>query len=104
MYENEVSSLFDYVMLYMKIWKLSVQLRIHNQNHWLVSTYRYMCEIETAAYDLSKSVLIDAESMKFKPSIIVVALVTAAIEIKFNLFLNERGKANASSQQNADAS
>ena len=89
-YENEVSSLFDYVMLYIKIWKMSCQLKMAEKKNWLISTYRFLCDIETEVYDISKSVLIDAESMKFKPSIIIAAVVTATIEMYLKRLFDDK--------------
>lgn len=37
--------------------------------------------METACYDFTKSVLIDSEVLKFKPSIIVPSLITSTLEI-----------------------
>lgn len=84
-YQNEVSSLFDFVMLYMKIWKMSCQIKLGEPQQWLVSTYKFLCEVETQTYDLSKSLLIDAESLKYNPSISVAAIVTVALQINFRL-------------------
>ena len=57
--------MFDFVMLYMKIWKLGCQHKIAAKNQWFMSTYKFVCEVESAAYDFTKSLLIDAESMNF---------------------------------------
>lgn len=47
----------------------------------LVTTYKFVCDVETAVYDFTKSLLIDAESLKYRQSIMVVALISATIEI-----------------------
>lgn len=83
-YENESATMFDFVLLYMKIWKICCQNKVGSKNKWLMSTYQFMCEIEQQAYDLTKSVLIDCECSKFRPSLIVVSLITAAIELNLN--------------------
>lgn len=49
-----------------------------------------MCEVEQQAYDLTKSTLIDAECHKFKPSLIVAALITAALEINLTIKYHKR--------------
>lgn len=84
-YENETSTLFDFVLLLIKMWKISCQNSLGQSKQWLASTYHFMCEIEQQAYDLTKSTLIDAECHKFKPSLVVAALITAAIEINLNI-------------------
>ena len=89
-YENEVSTLFDFVMLYMKIWKLACQRRINDKNRFYSSTYKFICDVETVTYDYTKSVLIDSESTKYKPSIIVASLVCVAIEVSLKLMIKSK--------------
>jgi len=56
-----------------------------DRKQWLTSTYRFMCEVEQQAYDLTKSILIDAECLRFKPSLIVASIITVAIEINLRI-------------------
>jgi len=55
-----------------------------------LSTYKFVCEIEQAAYDFTKSVLIDAECMKFKASIVVAAIISATIEIQLKMRMHDQ--------------
>ena len=89
-YENEVPSLFDFVMLYMKLFKMGCQLKISDKKQWYWSTYHLLCEVEQVAYDFVKSVLIDAESLKYKPSILVAAVISVSLEILFKTKLQEK--------------
>lgn len=91
-YENEVTTMFDYIMLYMKIWKVACQTKIGAKHHHYVSTYKFICEVESTAYDFTKSLLIDAESLKHKSSIMVAAIVSVSIEIIFQSKIDERKK------------
>ena len=50
----------------------------------LYSTYKFVCDIETAVYDFTKSVLIDAEALKFLPSLTVAAIMSTTLEIYFS--------------------
>lgn len=79
-YENEVTYLFDFVMLFMKLWKMSCQ-QLLMSSQLLVTTYKFVCDVETAVYDFTKSLLIDAECLKYRQSTMVVALISATIEI-----------------------
>lgn len=88
-YENEVSYLFDFVMLFMKIWKLAVQEALPPRQCYL-STYKFICDVETAVYDFSKSLLIDAESLKYRQSLLVAALISASIEISLKQKFEEK--------------
>jgi hypothetical protein len=90
-YENEVTTLFDYVMIYLKVWKLACQNKIKDVDHhgvgeaqWYTSTYNFLCLVESLCYDYTKAVLVDCESLKFSSSMIVAALVSASIEVIFN--------------------
>lgn len=47
----------------------------------------FFLEIEAAIYELAKSALIDAELYKFRQSLIVVAIISVALEIKFLMML-----------------
>lgn len=50
-----------------------------------MTTYKFICEVETLTYDFTKSLLIDAAMLKYKPSLTVAALISASLEIYFNL-------------------
>ena len=49
-----------------------------------------MCEIESTAYDFTKSILVDSEAMKFKASIVVAAIISVTLEIYLKLKLDEK--------------
>mmetsp|Transcript_34768 Transcript_34768/g.53391 ORF Transcript_34768/g.53391 Transcript_34768/m.53391 type:complete len:105 (+) Transcript_34768:634-948(+) len=49
-----------------------------------------MCEIESTAYDFTKSLLIDSEAMKFRPSVMVAAIITVTLEVHFRLKFDEK--------------
>jgi hypothetical protein len=90
LYENDFVTLFDYLMIYIKIWKINCQLLIKDPTLWFLSTHQFLCDVETACYDFTKSVLIDSESLKFKPSIIVPALITCTLEISLRKIYEEK--------------
>ena len=46
--------------------------------------------METAAYDFTKSLLADAQSMKYKSSISVAAIISASIEVILRMKIEER--------------
>lgn len=56
----------------------------------LLSTYRFICEIETTVYDFSKSVLADVESLQYRPSLLVAGLISATLEITLKIKFDER--------------
>lgn len=80
-FENEVPTLFDYVMIFMKIWKLDCQNKIKDKLSMYHSTHKFLCEVESSAYDYTKSVLLDASMLKYSLSMIVASLITCCIEI-----------------------
>ena len=47
-----------------------------------------MSDIEALVYDFIKSILIDAEALKFKPSLIVVACISASFEVFYLVNFN----------------
>jgi hypothetical protein len=84
--EIEVPTLFEIVMIYSKLWKIGCQKQIKN---WYLSTHKFLCEVESAAYDFSKSLLIDAHCLKMKPTILIAAVFSASIEIALRLQTGE---------------
>lgn len=81
-WENEVPTLFEYVMLFSKLMKMGCQKQVTKCYY---STHRFLCDVESAAYDFCKSVLIDAYCLKFKPSFIVAAVFSATIELTIKM-------------------
>jgi len=79
--ENEVTTHFDFVMFYLKTWKLACQNKIGDKDKLYYATYKFLCDVEMVAYDYIKSLLIDVESLRFSPSLSVAAIVSASIEI-----------------------
>ena len=81
-YELETSTLFDIVMYFIKIWKITCQDRFKLASEpYLDDIYNFFSEIETIVYDFSKSVLIDANCLQYKGSIVVCGLISVAIEL-----------------------
>ena len=88
-YENEVSTLFDFVLLYIKIWKLKCQASYQDGGHRVYSsTYRFICDIEQFTYDFTKALLVDAECLQYRPSVLVAALISVSIEIQLNIWFD----------------
>jgi hypothetical protein len=73
--------MFDFVLLFIKTWKLGCMSKIGCKSEYNSSTYKFLCDVESLAYDLTKSVLIDAESMQYSSSMIVASLISISIEI-----------------------
>ena len=81
-YQNEVATLFDFIMFYSKMWKIKCEDSIRLIKEPLCEdVYNFLTEAESIVYDYSKSVLIDAQLMKYLPSIVVCALITASLEV-----------------------
>jgi|TARA_B110001450_G_scaffold251445_2_gene271579 hypothetical protein len=55
-----------------------------------LSTYKFVCEVESAAYDFTKSLLIDAEALKYKSSMMVAAVISISIEIILKQKIEQR--------------
>lgn len=45
-YQNESATMFDFVLLYMKIWKIGCQNKLESKKKWLMSTYQFLCDVE----------------------------------------------------------
>jgi len=86
-HENECSSLFDFVMFYIRLLKLECQNQI--KKPVLKDLYEWISVIEGLAYDLTKSLLIDIKSLQFSLSISVASLITVSILIHQNVVLSQ---------------
>ena len=50
---------------------------------------KYIADVTTIAYDLCKSVAIDANLFKYKPSVLAAAIVFLALQLQFEVMLRE---------------
>jgi len=85
-YENETATLFDFIMHFTKVWKIELMHSIRSKHiiptsEFYEHTYEFMSEVEALTYDFCKSILIDAELQKFKPSLLVVSTLTISIDL-----------------------
>lgn len=96
-YQTEVTTLFDYVMYFIKIWKINCQDRLQEQGQpFYEDMYDFFGSIEALAYDFSKSLLIDAHCLSYKASISICALISVSIElylrIKMSSLMYQKGQ------------
>lgn len=91
-YENESSTLIDFLFWYMKAWKKLCQqeLSCFSQNDSQV--HREICnalgKIEMIAYDFAKGITLDCELARFKPSVIMAGLLSISIELYIKIDIN----------------
>lgn len=87
-YINESATIFEFLMVYVKIWKIACYDRIMEKYAVTYEViYTFMCDIESMVYDLAKSVLIDASMFKYKGSLIIAGLVTVSLDLFCRLTL-----------------
>jgi len=92
-YENESATLFDFVMYYIKVWKLMCEKEFAKLKPTCAvpcfdQIYSFFGDIEAIAYDFTKSVIIDCDSLQYRASIIVCALISATIEIYMRIHMS----------------
>lgn len=81
-YVNESATMFEFLIFFIKIWKIACHEKIieqHKETYDLI--YDFLYDIESLVYDLSKSVLIDASTLKYKGSLIIPSLITIALDL-----------------------
>ncbi len=83
LYENEAPTVLDFLMLYLRLIKLSVQ----KQMECLQETVQFFTDITTIVYDLSKSITIDATLYKYKPSVLAACLMFVSYQIQFQILV-----------------
>ena len=70
-YENEAPTTLDFLMFYLRFLKLRFQVSME----YKLEIDVFLQDLQTIAYDLSKSLMIDASLLKYKPSILSITLV-----------------------------
>jgi hypothetical protein len=61
---------------------------------FLEDIYNFFGDIEAIAYDFTKSLLIDCETMRYLPSLVVCAVISTTIEIYQRVHLTEKALAS----------
>lgn len=93
-YENESPSVLDFMMFYLRMIKYSVQKQIE----CLPETSTFIGDVTTIVYDLSKSLQIDANLFKYKPSILAACLLFLGFQLQFEILM-QNGTINLLSKQ-----
>jgi hypothetical protein len=83
-YENESPTILDFVMFYIRLIKLQAQKQVD----CLPETQQFISDMTTITYDLCKSVSIDANLFKYRPSILAAALTFIGFQLQFELMLS----------------
>lgn len=82
-YENESPTVLDFMMFYLRMIKFSVQKSIE----CLPDTIAFLSDVTTIVYDLCKSMSIDANLFKYKPSILAACLIFLGMQLQFEILL-----------------
>lgn len=76
-YENESPTVLDFMMYYLRMIKYSVQKQID----CLPEVVAFIGDVTTIVYDLCKSISIDANLFKYKPSILAACLLFLGFQL-----------------------
>ena len=77
MFENESPSVLDFIMFYLRLIKQKLQQSMNS----LDSTSDFLIDVQTIAYDLCKSILIDASMLKYRPSVLGAATIYLGFQL-----------------------
>lgn len=78
MYENESPTILEFIMFYIRMIKHVCQKQIQEV---MPETQSFIAEITTIVYDLCKSICIDANLFKYKPSILAACLIFLGFQL-----------------------
>lgn len=78
-YENESPCPLDYVMIFVRMLKIQVVDTLEYSD----ATVNFLVEIQTIAYDVAKSTLIDASMLKYPPSLLGMAMIIIGFQLEF---------------------
>ena len=76
-YENEAPSCLDFIMLYIRLLKVQLQAKIHSTNH----SCEFLLDVQTIAYDICKSLTLDASLMKYKPNVLASCTIFLGFQL-----------------------
>ena len=68
-------------MIYLRLLKVQVQDQMHCGEH----AVRFLLDMQTIAYDLSKSVVLDASLFKYRPAILGACMIFLGFQLQFEL-------------------
>ena len=80
-FENESPSVLDFLMFYIRMIKQRVQASVN----CLEVTSDFLLDVQTIAYDLCKSIIIDASMLKYRPSVLAAVTVFLGFQLNFDL-------------------
>ena len=70
-YENEAPCCLDFIMVYSRLLKLQIQEKLSASEESL----QFLLDVQTIAYDVCKSVTLDASILKYKPSVLAACMI-----------------------------
>ena len=70
-YENEAPCTLDFILLYMRLTRLQIQDHMQYSDQ----VGEFLLDVQTIAYDICKSVTLDASMLKYKPSVLAACMV-----------------------------
>ena len=82
-YENEAPLLIDFVMLYLRLLRKELQKSVD----CLPGASQFLFELQTTAYDLTKSFVIDASVLHHRPSLLATVAIFLGFQLHFDFLL-----------------
>jgi hypothetical protein len=76
-YENEAPSSLDFIMVLCRMLKLRLQETMNCTSH----TTEFLIDVQTIAYDICKSVTLDASLLKYKPSVLATCMIFIGFQL-----------------------
>ena len=84
-YENEAPCTLDFILLYARLIKLQMTEQMQYSDH----TVEFLLDVQTIAYDLCKSVTLDATMLKYKASVLAACMLFLGFQLQFELNMKE---------------
>lgn len=89
LYENECPSALDFLMFYIRCVKKYIQ-QDASMGSYQTELNLFLQEVQTISYDLTKSLIVDASLMKYKPSILANTVLFLGMQLQFELWQEQR--------------
>lgn len=81
-FENEVSTYFDFLLFYIKVWKVTCNEKFAEKGlQCSDDVYDFLCDVESMVYDYSKSITTDVGLSQFSPSLVIASAISASLEV-----------------------
>ena len=85
-YENDVPSILDFIGIYMRL----LNFQLSEKMCYSDASHDFLLDVQSIAYDICKSVILDASLLKYKPSVLAACMIFLGFQLQFELTVTNK--------------